>query len=357
VDREGITIHDVAREAGVSISTVSNVLNGKHDRMAPDTLERVTRAVAALGYAPNQVARGLKTGFVPTIGLIVPSVANPFWGAFARHAEHAALARNCQVMLCNGERDADRERRYAESMFARGIRGVIIGSSPLSMKHMGGLTRRGMQVVMFDRDVQGEEGMELDSVRVDNLRGARLAVEHLLQNGHQRIAFVSGPISSGNRHDRLQGYEATLRAHGIEPDPALIWMESVTPGAGDDEGAEIGRAAAFALLRRPSPPTAFFAINDMTAIGVYAGVRELGLRVPADISVVGFDDIQLCRLMNPPLSTVRQPLEDLMRAAVELLLGRLERGSTEPPTHLTLAPELILRGSTATRTAVAGSVG
>lgn len=346
VEREGVTIHDVAREAGVSISTVSNVLNGKHDRMTAETLERVRGVVAALGYAPNQMARGLKTGFVPIVGLIVPSVANPFWGAFARNAEHAALARGCQVMLCNGERDADRERRYAESMFSRGIRGVILGSSPLSVKHMAALTRRGMQVVVFDRDVRGDEGVELDSVRVDNLRGAQLAVEHLLQNGHRRIAFVSGPVSSGNRHDRLRGYQDTLRAHGVEPDPALVWTEGMQPGTGDDEGAEIGRAAAFALLRRPAPPTAFFAINDMTAFGIYAGVRELGLRLPEDVSVVGFDDIQLCRLMNPPLSSVRQPLEALMRAAVELLLGRLERGNAEPPTHLTLPPELVLRGST-----------
>lgn len=346
---EGVTIHDVARQAGVSPSTVSNVLNGKLDRMSAETSERVLRAVAELGYAPSEMARGLRTGFVPIIGLIVPSVANPFWGAFARCVEQAAASRNCQVMLCNGERDAQREQRYAESLFARGIRGVILGSSPLSMKHMAALTKRGLQIVAFDRHVRGEDGIELDSVRVDNARGATLAIEHLLQLGHRRIGFVSGPISSANRYDRLQAYQAALASSGIAADPGLMWMENVHVSGGDEEGTEIGRAAAFALLRRPDPPTAFFAINDMTAIGIYAGVRELGLRIPQDVSVVGFDDIGLCRAIDPPLSTVRQPLEDLMRSAVELLLARLAGKTQGPPTHLTLAPELVVRGSTGSR--------
>lgn len=344
-----VTIHDVARRAEVSPSTVSNVLNGKRDRMSPETGERVMRAVAELGYEPNQMARGLKTGFVPIIGLIVPSVANPFWGAFASHVENAAMARNCQVMLCNGERDPEREQRYAESMLARGIRGVILGSAPLSMKHMVGLAKRGMQLVAFDRNVQRENGVEVDSVRVDNARGSQLAVEHLLQLGHRRIGFVSGPLISSSRNDRLEGYRAALRARGIEPDPALLWMENVHPGSNDEEGTEIGRTAAFALLRRSDPPTAFCAINDMTAFGIYAGVRELGLRIPEDVSVLGFDDISLCRIVSPPLSTVRQPLQDLMRSAVELLLGRLAAKNQEPPAHLTLPPELVLRGSTAVR--------
>jgi DNA-binding LacI/PurR family transcriptional regulator len=343
-----VTIRDVAKKARVSPTTVSHVLNGKHDRMRADTCARVVRAVEELGYTTNQMARGLKTGFMPTIGLIVPSVANPFWGEFARCVEHAAMARNCQVLLCNGERDPQREQRYAESMLARGIRGVILGSSPLSLKHLVGLTNRGLQVVAFDRLVQGEEGLDLDSVRVDNTRGSHLAIEHLLQLGHRRIGFVSGPINSANRSDRLEAYRSTLRAAGIEPDPGLVWMENVDPG-GDEEATEIGRAAAFALLRQPDRPTAFFAINDMTAIGIYAGVRELGLRIPEDISVVGFDDIHLCKVVNPPLSTVRQPLDELMRSAVELLLGRVEGKNLGPPVHLTLAPKLILRGSTAAR--------
>lgn len=341
-----VTIHEVAKAAGVSTSTVSLVLNGKLDRMRPDTSERVLKAVADLGYSTNEMARALKTGYVPTIGLVVPTVANPFWGEFARCVEHAAEAKNYQVLLCNAEGTPEREQRYVESMLARGIRGVILGSSPLSLRHMAGVTKRGLQVVAFDRLTLNEAGLELDSVSVDNALGARLAIEHLLALGHRRIAFVSGPISSANRRDRLEGYRATLRAAGITLDPRLEWTENVNPSDDEEFVTEIGRAAAVALLKQADPPTAFFAINDMTAVGIYAGCRELGLHIPRDISVVGFDDIHLCRIVNPPLTTVRQPLGALMKSAVDLLIGRLEGNEKRPPVHHTLTPELVSREST-----------
>lgn len=340
----GVTIHDVARAANVSPSTVSNVLNGRSERMAPETCDRVRRAMADLGYAPNQVARSLKTGFLPTIGLIVPSVANPFWGAFAREVEHAALARGCQVLLCNGERDPAREQQYAESMLARGIRGVILGSAPISMQHFLGLMRRGLEVVTFDRQPAGSDGVEFDSVRVDNIGGVRLAVEHLYDLGHRKIAFVSGPINSSSRRDRLKAFEVALADFGLKRAADWIWTDAGE--AGVDEGSKVGKQAARSLLGRGNRPTGLLAINDLTALGVYAGARELGLEVPRDVSVVGFDDIALCDLVTPPLTTVRQPLDELMRAAVELLLARLEHKRTGPATHLTLPARLVVRGST-----------
>jgi DNA-binding LacI/PurR family transcriptional regulator len=345
-----VTIHDVAKAAGVSTSTVSLVLNGKLDRMRPDTSERVLKAVADLGYSTNEMARALKTGYVPTIGLVVPTVANPFWGEFARCVEHAAEEKNYQVLLCNAEGAPEREQRYVESMLARGIRGVILGSSPLSLRHMAGVTARGLQVVAFDRLTLNDAGLELDSVRVDNALGAKLAIDHLLSLGHRRIAFVSGPITSANRRDRLDGYRATLREAGIEADPRLEWTENVAVGDAEEIVTEIGRAAAVALLKLPDPPTAFFAINDMTAVGVYAGCRELGRSIPRDVSVVGFDDIHLCRIVNPPLTTVRQPLGALMKAAVDLLITRMEEQGGGAREHVTLTPELILRESTAVLT-------
>lgn len=340
----GSTIHDVARVAQVSPSTVSNVLNGRHERMREATRDRVLQAMAELGYSPNQIARGLKTGYVPTIGLIVPSVANPFWGAFAQHAENAALARNCQVLLCNGERDPQREQQYAESMLARGIRGVILGSAPLSLKHLVGLVKRGLNVVTFDRQPVGTDGVEFDSVRVDNAQGVQSAMEHLLSLGHRRIGFVCGPLSSSNRQDRLDAYRAALGAHGIEFDAELVWTRVAS--ARDEEGTLTGKEAALALLRTPNPPTALFAINDMTAFGIYAGVRELGLEIPRDVSVLGFDDLRLCDVVSPALSTVRQPLDQLMRSAVEVLLSRLERKHPGGVSHVVLPGQLILRGST-----------
>lgn len=340
-----VTILDVAKLAQVSPSTVSLVLNDKHERISKDTSDRVLRAAEELGYAANHMARALKTGFVPTIGLVVPTVANPFWGEFARCVEHAAMALDYQVLLCNAERNLDRERRYLESMLARGIRGVILGSSPLSLAHLSGVTKRGMQVVTFDRMIQRGEELELDSVRVDNVLGAKLAVKHLLALGHRKIGFVSGPLSSTSRTDRLAGYRATLRGAGLTAVPAWIWTKDLNLGGGDEEATEIGRTAALEILSGINRPTAFFAINDMTAVGLYAGIRELGLRIPEDISVVGFDDIPLCRIMDPATTTVRQPVEAMMNKAVDLLIGRMEGRITERPVHLSLRPELVVRKS------------
>lgn len=345
---ETTKIGDVARLARVSPSTVSNVLNGRHDRMRPETRERVRQAIAQLGYAPSQVARQLKTGAVPIVGLIVPSVANPFWGAVARYVEEAALARGYQVLLCNAERDPERERRYAAVLWSHGVRGVIFGSSPLSFDHLLDLARRGLRVVAFDRQTQSADRVVVDSVAIDNALGGRLATEHLLDLGHRRIGFLSGPIRTVSRLDRLAGYHAALAAAGLAPDPALVWEGRAGRGLGDSEGAELGRAGAQALLAGTAPPTALVAINDMYALGACAGIRDRGLRIPGDVSVVGFDDIApLAEIAAPPLTTVRQPLRAMMRAAVERLIGRVEGTPNERPAHLIAIPELVVRASTA----------
>ena len=343
---EEVTIHDVARTARVSPSTVSNVLNGRTERMRPETSERVRRAIKQLGYAPNQAARQLKTGFVPMLGLIVPSVANPFWGAFARSVEKAALAEGYQVLLCNGERDPKREQQYAESLWGRGIRGVMFGSSPVSFDHFLELSERGLQVVAFDRQAQNTDQVGFDSISVDNELGVRLAVNYLLALGHRRIGFLSGPIRTVNRLKRLDGFRSALADADVPFDEQLVWEGALSSSFGDIEGTDIGRTAARDLLSRPKRPTALFAINDMYAFGAYAGARDLGLRIPQDVSIIGFDDIVLAEIVDPPLTTIRQPLDSMMQSAVRLLIGRLEETRTGPPEHMTATPELIVRGST-----------
>jgi DNA-binding LacI/PurR family transcriptional regulator len=344
---EGVTMREVALRAGVSISTVSNVLTGKRERMKTETFERVSAAIAQLSYAPNLLARELKTGFVPIIGLIVPSVANPFWGAFASCMEHEARQRGCHVMLCNSERDVGRELEYAQAMLSRGIRGLILGSSPLSFDHLVGLTERGMKIVAFDRSAQETDLLDMDSVRVDNINGARMAVNHLLGLGHRRIAFVSGPTVSCNRIDRLEGFRLAMKEAGLEPPASHVWLRNSGSQGGDDDGTEIGRQAALSMLREPNRPTACFAINDQTALGIYSGARELGLHIPDELSVMGFDNISLCRVVDPEVTTIRQPLPELMHEALDLLFGRLDGSLKGPARHLILQPDLVLRGSTA----------
>lgn len=345
-----VTIQDVANLAQTSPSTVSNFLNGRIDRMRSGTRERIEFAMSELDYRPSQVARQLRTGQASILGLIIPSVANPFWGAFAQSVETAAHARGYQVFLCNGERDPEQEERYAEALWAYGVRGVIFGSSPLSLDHVLSFVKRGLRVVVFDREI-GDVDLAvrdaIDSISVDNERGGWLATEHLLGLGHRRIGFLSGPLRTASRLKRLEGYRRALWEAGIEPDPRLVWQEAMDETFGDVEGFELGRLGARELLSRPDPCTAIFAINDMYALGAGAGVRDLGLRAPEDISIVGFDDIPFAEMADPPLTTVRQPFREMMGSVVSLLIDRLQGANDEPATHRTVEPELVVRASTA----------
>lgn len=341
-----ITISDVARLANVSTSSVSNVLNGRTQRMRPKTMERIQHAIKQLGYTPNFAARQLKTGHSPFLGLIVPSVANPFFGFFARLVEEKALSRGYQVLLGNSDRDTERERRYAEVLWGSGIRGIIFGSSLVKFTHLESLIDKGMHLIAFDRPTQKDDRVIIDSIGVDNVQATRLITKHLLALGHRRIGFISGPIGTVSRMDRLQGFRASLQEAGIEPDEQLVW-EGVSDNYGDTSAVELGRQGTHYLLSVPDPPTAIIAINDMYAFGVYAGVRDLGMNVPDDISVTGIDDIVLTDVVEPPLTTIRQPIGDIAHLAVERLINRLEEHISPAPVHLMLSPKLIVRASTA----------
>lgn len=340
------TILDVARLAKVSASTVSNLLNGRDERMRPSTKERIEKAISELNYRPNHAARGLKVGSAHLIGLIVPSVANPFFGIFARYVEETALESGYQVLLGNSGRDPEREQRYAEELWGYGVRGIILGSSPENFDHFSALLERGLQVVAFERPLQQNDQYSIDSVGVDNVQGAYLAVNHLISLGHRRIGFLSGSIRTVNRQDRLDGYRQALEEAGIPYDETLIWRGVSDVDFGDAETIDMGKHGTCELLSRENPPSALFAINDMVAFGAYAGARDLGRQVPDDISIVGFDDIALAEIVNPPLTTVRQPIEEIAKSAVNSLLERIQDMQVQPAGHVGLMPELIVRSST-----------
>ena len=341
-----ITITDVARAAEVSPSSISNLLNGRTERMRPSTKDRIQQAIEELGYRPNLAARQLKTGHTPIIGLIVPSVANPFFGIFAKLVEEEALSHGYQVLLGNSDRDLAREQKYAEELWAYGVQGIIFGSSLVQFSHLESLINEGLHVVAFDRAAQQSDQVAIDSIGVDNVQVTRLATKHLLALGHRRISFVSGPIRTVSRLDRLEGYQTTLREAGIEPNPQLVW-EGITSDFGDTAAVELGRQGAHDLLSKTNHPTAIITVNDMYAFGVYAGARDLGLTIPEDVSVVGIDDIVLTEVVQPPLTTIQQPIRDLARLAVARLIGRLQDTCTEPREHQVLSPKLIVRASTA----------
>lgn len=343
-----VRIKDVALLAGASVSTVSNLLNGRPHRMRPETVQRVQRAMLQLGYRPSWAARQLKTGFIPMLGLLVPSVANPFHGALARLVEEAALDRGFQVVFGNSLRDPERERQYAENFWDFGIRGLIVASSPLDLRHFAGLAQRGLHIVALDRSAGEDDTLPIENVSMDNRLASYLATRHLLALGHRRIGYISGVVPTVSRQERLRGYREALCEAGIAVDPALIGVGSTGATDDDTHASERGRVAALALLAVMPPPTAFVVLNDMHALGACAAIRERGLAVARDVSVVSIDDTELARLVDPQLTAVRQPLEALAAVSVERLIGRVRDGVVGAPQHSMIAPEAVVRGSTGT---------
>ncbi|MDZ8200371.1 LacI family DNA-binding transcriptional regulator [Microbacterium sp. SSW1-59] len=341
-----VTIQEVAAAAGVSASSVSNLLNGRTGKMVPATRERIERAIADLGYRPNRAARQLRSGRTQTLGLVVPSVGNPFWGAFAREVEVAALALGCNVLLCNSERDPDRERRYVEELWEDGIRSIILCTSLPSLDHVSDVIGDGLRLVTFDRPAQPNDPASVISISIDNNVGGQIATSHLLGLGHEKIAFVSGSIRSVNRAARYRGYCDAIEAAGLAVADMPSWTGFGAEQFGDVEAAQVGRAAAHALLAPDADrPTAIVAVNDMTALGFCRGARDMGLVVGEDVSVIGFDGIILAELYDPPLTSVRQPIREMARLAVgEAVQAGV--GADGAGRSVLLRPEIVLREST-----------
>ncbi len=342
------TLADVARLAKVSSTSVSNVVNGRDAEMRPETKKRILQAIKEVGYTPNLAARQLKTGRASAIGIIIPSVAYPFFGSFTRLVEDVAATYGYHVLLANSDRNPEKEQQLAEELWGYGVEGIIFGSSSLQLTHLENLIEKGLHIVAFDRPTQKNDRVIIDSVGVDNVLVARLLCKHLLALGHRRIGFVSGPIRTVSRMGRLEGYRASLQEAGIPVDPNLIW-EGTSRNFGDTSAIELGRQGAHNLLSMSEPPTAFVAINYHYAFGIYAGARDLGLRIPEDISVTGVDDPLLNDVIQPPLTIVQQPLPEIARLAVERLVGRLQGSCNEAPSQQFLSPKLVVRASTARR--------
>ena len=340
-------IHEVARRAGVSASTVSNVINGRHDKMRPETKRRVLEVIEQLKYTPNIAARQLKSGQNQSLGLIIPSVANPFWGLVAHHVERAARQRGYNLLICNAERDPNVETHYAEAMLSSGITGIILGSSPLSFDYLRDVTARGLKIAAFDQRVDQAKDVITCGVSVDQELGGMLAAQHLIGLGHKRIAMVSGPIKTKSRIGRRNGVKMAMARAGLQLPDDMVWQGGGVAGFGDLEGAELGRMGIRELLSRDDPPTGIIAINDMYALGAYAGARDLGFHIPGDISIVGFDDIILAEIAQPALTTIRQPVPAMAEMIVRMLIAEIgDSVNADDPSFINVTPQLIVRGST-----------
>ena len=302
------TIYEVARAAGVSTATVSRALNGSA-QVADRTKHRITEAIAALGYQPNHVARSLVLKATHTIAVMLPDITNPFFPALVKGVQLAADEEGYAVLLAHTGGDTAKEEAYFQVLRGQQVDGVLLVGLVSAPESLKGLVGRGLPVVMLDRpvDLPGSA-----TVRVDHKAGGRIATEHLLELGHRRIAHIAGPKGLGVSQHRLDGYRRALSAHGVAFEESLV-----VEGDFSEDGGYRGIQE---LLRRRTRFTALFAANDLSAIGAMTALREHGLQVPGDVSVVGFDDIHLASYTSPKLTTVRQPIYDMGRAAAKLLI-------------------------------------
>ena len=340
------TIQDVARQAGVSISTISNVLNGRSNRMGRETLARVEAAIAALNYRPNRAAQQLKTGHNPMLGLLVPSIANPMYGYIAREIETVAQQQyGHRVMLGNTYRSKDIETGFFDDLLSHGVRGVVMISSQLDEQHFERAVQRGLIIVSYDRPATPGASPTLDHVSVDNAAAAHLATSHLIAHGHRRLAFATASGQTMSRREKAKGFLAAARAAGLS-DSAQVVEGRMQDGYGDSEMADLGRMLAARIAANPQRPTGIVAINDLMAFGLLAGLRDAGLSVPGDVSVVGIDGLFLSALMNPGLTTVRLPVPEMAHTLVERVIGRMADPAIAPGEFIFQA-DLIERDSVA----------
>jgi DNA-binding LacI/PurR family transcriptional regulator len=327
-----MTLHELAHELHLSIATISRALSRPED-VAPSTRQRVLAAVHRHGYTPNETRRSLRTQQTRTIGIVISDIRNLFFAAVVKAIEDEARANGYTVLICNADEDRAKEEVALQLLLERKVSGVINCSTGANLDLLRAFQKSGAVLVDLDR----ESGLKnVDIVVVDNRRGAELATQHLLELGHRNIATIAGPPHLSNARGRLTGFEDALRAHGIRVKKGYRQFGNFLQ--------QSGYQCAQKLFSLRSPPSALFVANMEMAAGAIAFVRDHGITIPGQISIVGFDDSFWARYMEPPLTVIAQPTEKMGKCTMELLLARLRGG--KPVETLVFTPELIVRRST-----------
>jgi LacI family transcriptional regulator len=341
--RSAVSVKDVAALAGVSVGTVSNVVNSSAS-VSDATRQRVENAIAKLGWVRNESARQLRAGRSRSIGMVVMEIANPFFTDIVGGAEDYVHDQGYTVQLGNSDQHVSRELAHLELFEQNRVRGVLFAPIREVGNRVARLRRSGIPVVVVDR---AEDQADYCSVAVDDVEGGRLAVAHLVDLGHQRIAFVGGPSTLQQVRDRSLG--AQIAASRLGADDRLVTIS--TPRLDTESGVRV--AAEIAVMPPDQRPTGVFAANDLLAIGLLQGFVTYGLQVPHDIALIGYDDIVFAAAAAVPLSSIRQPRRLLGRQAAELLFAEVEAFDQDLPhehQHVQFVPELIVRRSTAAPT-------
>jgi len=325
-------MRDVAEQAGVSLTTVSHVIN-RTRFVSSDVTERVMSAMDQLNYRPNELARSLRRGHTRTLGLILPDSANPYFAEIGHAIEVAAYESGYNVILCNTHGVEQKESHYINVLRDKQVDGIIFVATGDKTNSISQTLGEDFPVLLVDRELAG---VSTDVIIVDNYQGGYLATQHLVNLGHTKNACISGPSRIRPSSERISGYIQALEQSGINVNPDYFRMGDFHPNS--------GYQAALELLNLADPPTAIFACNDLMAIGVIRAGMEMGRKIPDDLALVGFDNIELAAYTIPPLTTISQPIQEMGEIATQLLIKRINEDKSEPRREL-LPVELVVRGS------------
>ncbi|TXH39178.1 MAG: LacI family transcriptional regulator [Rhodospirillaceae bacterium] len=331
--RKGVTLKDVAAAANVSRATAARALNS-YGYVGDETALRVIEAADALGYRANRVAQALRSGQLPIVGYLPGDIQNPFFARIAHDLEVELRKHGHNLLIASSEEDVEQERELLESLRSLSVRGFILApTSATDNQHILQLAREGAPIVLIDRVA---ENARCDSVLVDNEGGAREVVDYLVTNGHRRIALLRDDSRIFTAQERLAGYQHSLQAHGIELDESLIGVSRST--------VEQAIEATIRLFTRRNRPTALFTVDSLMTQGALLALRSMGLSIPQDVSLVGFDDFDLATFTDPQITVMAQPIAEIGPLAAQMLLERLA-GKKAAPRLKRFPTRLIVRGS------------
>lgn len=338
------TIRDVALRANVSIATVSRALGGTSYPVSQPLRDRVFQAAEELGYQPNMAARQLRQQSGNEIGIIIPNISNPFYFQAIRGIDAVVSEAGQTLILCNSEHNAEKEREYLNILYQRRTLGVIISSMDTSPRTINELVRKGMKIVLLDQNIRGVSCPVISS----NLRNnGKLAITYLRELGHKKIAFATTPLNRWTRQEIYHGYKESLLKEGIQPEDKYLFIaDPPNESYGDDLELNAGIIAGNTFVDSACDATAIICINDMVAFGLINTLTLRGIRVPEDVSVMGFDDVPMAKIFCPPLTTVRYPSEQMGRLAAMMLTDSISNKKDLDPLGIQLIPQLMVRRST-----------
>ena len=326
-----VTIKDIAKVANVSYATVSRALNNSHE-ISDKTKKRIKEIADEMGYMPNEIAKGLVTKSSSTIGLIIPDITNPFFSELAQGFEECANKYGFQVFLCNSNWDMEREMRYLSTLYGKRVDGMVITPATNKLDHLSENSFKNMPMVIA---AYKPSYTDCNYVVIDDFKSAVIATEYLVKLGHKKIAFIGGREESNTNIERIRGYRETLKNHEIQYEVSYVKNGSYK----QDSGYELTKD----LLLKNETPTAILAGNDIIALGVIQAIEEFGLKVPENISVIGFDDISYASLDKIQLTTVLQPKYKIGEMCFEILYQKIQNPNDKTHINKILNPELVIR--------------